>query len=114
MPNGKKTAAKKAAAAKRKGVRYKKSATRVAKSALKTAVKASVAGKRKRTLQVRAATKAQTAENLEKAGSKALVSGKPPVKRKTLKVTPKSAHKKIMEQDKYYTGKKKARKARGK
>jgi len=63
----------------------------------------------KRKTQVKGMAKAATAENLMRAGAKVIKSsgqGTLPKKAK-LKVTPKSAHKKAVAKDKYYTGKKK-------
>jgi hypothetical protein len=63
----------------------------------------------KRKTQVKGMTKAATAENLQKAGAKVIKSGGQGTlpKKAKLKVTPRSAHKKITAKDKYYTGKKK-------
>ena len=105
-----KRVAKKQAAAKRQGVRYKKAATKSAMQSVKQSAKASVPSKNRRMKQVRAATKAQTAKNLEKAGDEALSTGRKAPSKRSLKVTPKSAHKRMMEQDKYYTGSRNYRK----
>jgi hypothetical protein len=64
----------------------------------------------KRKTQIKGMAKAATAENLQRAGRKVVKSGGQGSlpKKASLKVTPKSMHKKATAGDKYYTGKKKA------
>jgi len=59
--------------------------------------------------QVRAQTRAQSAGNLQRAGNKAMDTGMKPASRKSLMVTPRSAHNKIKKSDPYYTGRSTAR-----
>jgi len=108
MANPIKSAAKKKAAAQRQGGRYKKAATRMAKKSERSSSKASTSGKRIQ--QVKAQTRGQSAQNLERAGNKAMTTGQKPASKRSLKVTPRSAHKEIMKNDKYYTGGSSARK----
>lgn len=93
-----------------KGKRYVKTATKLAGKA--EAKKYSP----KRRVQTRGLAQGQTAENLGAAGTaiqKSKGQGKLE-KRRKLKVTPRSMHKAKKEEVKNYTGKKRARKARGK
>jgi hypothetical protein len=49
---------------------------------------------------IRSETRAQTAKNLEKAGVAAKDTGAKPAKKSSLKVTPRSAHKKVLAEQK--------------
>lgn len=94
MPNDRKKSAKKSAAAKRKGVRYVKSAYKKAAKGETKVAKARVGGVSNRKKEVKGITKIATAENLLSAGKKAIATGKKPASRRSLKVTPRSAAKK--------------------
>ena len=102
MPTDKKAA--------KKSVRVKKSGKRLIKSSVKKAKKSrknfSVSGGKKYAKKV---TAAQTASNYEKEGKSRLKTGKVTSKKRDLKVTPRSAAKKMKAQEARYNTRKKKR-----
>jgi hypothetical protein len=107
MPGKPLSAAEKAAKAKAAKVKKAKKYVAKGKKVGEKSVGKQLSPKRK--TQVKGMAKAATGENLQRAGEKVIKSkgqGSLPKKRK-LKVTPRSAHKKAVAKDKYYTGKKK-------
>jgi hypothetical protein len=100
MPNDRKKDAKKSARVKRSGVKLMKAADKQAKKARKNF---SVSSGRKYDKKV---TAAQTAGNYEKEGQSRKATGVKTAKKRDLKVTPRSADRKLKEQERGYTKKK--------